>query len=125
VALGIQSVVRMSLLSMTLETVWSRLCSIRDLTFNASSSASTGWTGSGVGTVSVAQPASDVLVYTESGTWTQSGGKQLSFSNVYRWTLQPQVLRLEHLRFGADNPVYLFDLGIVSDSRMASVDPHV
>ena len=109
---------------MTLKSVWSRLNSIRDLTFNASSSASTGWSGSGVATVNVTHPASGVLVSTESGTWTPEVGKQLAFTNVYRWTLQTQTLRLEHLRFGADNPVYLFDLGIVDESRMESVEPH-
>ena len=104
-----------------------RLSSIRELKFVASSSASTGWSGSGVGTVDISQPASDVLVCTESGTWTPTGhdGKEIAWANVYRWSLQPPTLRLEHLRFGADNPVYLFDLGIVSDARMESVDPHV
>lgn len=110
---------------MTFDTVWARLGSVRDLTFTASSSASTGWTGSGTGTVDVSQPASDVFIYTESGTWAQSGGKQLSFTNVYRWTLLRESLRLEHLRFGPDNPVYLFDLGIVDETRMESVAPHV
>ena len=110
---------------MTLTTVWTRLISIRNLSFNASSSAATGWNGTGIGTVDVARPATDVLIYTESGTWTPDGGKQLAFTNSYRWTLLDQTLRLEHLRFGAGNPVYLFDLGIDQDSRMASVEPHV
>jgi len=110
---------------MALETVWSRLSSVRELTFDASSSASTGWVGKGIGKVDVSQPAADVLVYTESGTWAPDGGKQLKFTNVYRWTLLLETLRLEHLRFGTDNPVYLFDLGLVNDSRMVSVDPHV
>ena len=110
---------------MTLDTVWSRIAAVSDLTFTASSGASTSWTGTGVGTVDVSQPATDVLVYTESGTWTPTGGKQLSFTNAYRWTLLPKTLRLEHLRFGADNPVYLFDLAIVDDLRLTSVDPHV
>ena len=110
---------------MTLESAWSRISLIRKLTFNASSTASTGWTGTGVGTVEVSRPASDVLVLAESGTWMPKSGTQLSFINVFRWTLHPETIRLEHLRFGADNPVYLFDLGIVEDSRMASVDPHV
>ena len=110
---------------MTLESVWSRLSSIRELAFKATSSASTGWTGSGVATVNVTLPASGVLVSSESGTWTPEVGKPLAFTNVYRWTLQPQTLRLEHLRFGADDPVYLFDLGIVDDSRMESVEPHL
>ena len=110
---------------MTLDTVWTRLGSVRELTFSASSSASTGWTGSGTGTVDVSRTDTDILVYTESGTWSPTGGKPLSFTNVYRWTLLSDSMRLEHLRFGPDNPVYLFDLGIVDDARMESVAPHV
>ena len=110
---------------MTLETVWSRLSVIRSLQFNASSASGTGWNGTGIGKVDVSEPASGVLVYNESGSWSLNSGKQLSFTNVYRWTRQPTTLRLEHLRFGADNPVYLFDLGITDDSRMTSVDPHI
>ena len=82
---------------MKLDSVWSRLGAIGELTFDASSSASTGWTGSGTGTVDVARPSSNILVYTESGTWSPDGGKPLNFTNVYRWTLLPESLRLEHL----------------------------
>jgi hypothetical protein len=33
------------------------------------------------------------------------------FRNVFRWTLLgPKLVRLEHLRFGPDHPVYLFEL---------------
>ena len=109
---------------MKLETVWSRIAGVRDLTFNASSDASTGWTGTGVGTVEVSHPTSEQLVFTESGTWTPTGGKPTSFTNVFRWTLLSTSIRLEHLRFGVANPVYLFDLSVVEDSRLASVDPH-
>lgn len=110
---------------MALESVWSRLGSVSDLTFTASSSASTGWKGFGTGTVDVSHLTTEVLIYNESGTWSPNGGRQLSFTNVYRWTLLPDSIRLQHLRFGADNPVYLFDLGIVDDARMESVAPHV
>ena len=110
---------------MTLETVWARIAAVSELTFRAVSGTSTGWAGAGVGTVDVSQPAADVLVYKEVGTWNPNGGKPLSFTNVYRWTKLAETLRLEHLRFGADNPVYLFDLAIVDDSRLESVEPHV
>lgn len=110
---------------MKLENAWSRITSVRAFTFNASSDASTGWNGTGTGTVDISRPAADVLVYAESGTWTPSGGKQLSFTNVFRWTRLADTIRLEHLRFGADNPVYLFDLAIRDDSRLASVKPHI
>lgn len=109
---------------MKVDTVWTRLGSVENLTFNASSLASTGWNGAGVGAVEVSQPDSDVLLYRESGTWTPTDGKQLSFTNVYRWTRLAETIRLEHLRFGTDNPVHLFDLGTVGHSHMASIKPH-
>ena len=110
---------------MQLETVWARIAAVRNLTFCAESGSSTGWAGSGVGSVDVSRSASDVLIYQESGTWTPSRGKHLPFTNVYRWTLLAETLRLEHLRFGKDNPVYLFDLAVVENSRLVSVKPHV
>ena len=110
---------------MTLAIVWDRIAEVSRLEFHAESDSTTRWAGSGVGTVEVTQPASNVLVYEETGTWKPSGGKQLAFTNVYRWTRLSQTLRLEHLRFGAENPVYLFDLATVDDSQLASVEPHV
>jgi hypothetical protein len=45
---------------------------------------------------------------------------------VYRWTLiEPELIRLEHLRFGPDRPVLLFDLAPDSDEVWISVTPHV
>lgn len=111
--------------SMTLSDVWSRLGSVSEMTFRASSAGSTGWAGVGAGDVSVSHVSRDVLVYSESGKWTMETGQELAFSNVYRWTLLDQALRLEHLRFGDTDPVYLFDLGFVDQLRMKSVAPHV
>jgi hypothetical protein len=34
-------------------------------------------------------------------------------------------LRLEHLRFGADQPVFLFDLRPEADGMFSSTQPHV
>jgi len=111
---------------MTIETVWARLGSIRNLTFKASSPTSTGWNGAGFGNVDVSHAATDVIVYSETGKWTPTGGKQLSFTNSYRWTINidASTIRLDHLRFGSDKPVYLFDLGILDDNCMASIDPY-
>jgi len=109
---------------MTLDSVWYRLGAIGAMAFTASSSASTGWTGSGTGTVRVARPSHSILVFTESGTWSPGGGGPLNFTNVYRWTLLGDSLRLEHLRFGPEDPVYLFDLEMFDPMRMKSIDPH-
>ncbi len=122
---------------MSFDSVWERLGSIQCLTFVASSSVSTGWNGSGEGAVEVTRPTANEIIFSESGTWMPDGGKKLAFTNSYRWTKQPakpnsqtgnlplEHLRLEHLRFGVDNPVYLFDLAVDEDQNMTSVDPHV
>jgi len=50
----------------------------------------------------------------------------MAFTNVFRWTADTagQCLRLEHLRFGVDHPVYLFDLVKVSEGVLESSEPH-
>ena len=35
------------------------------------------------------------------------------------------MMRLEHLRFGEDHPVYLFDLGPAGEREWRSVSPHL
>src|SRR5262249_28131253 len=49
------------------------------------------------------------------------------FNNVFRWTrISPTAVRLEHLRFGEDQPVLLFELHHQPDEmRWASANPHV
>lgn len=49
-------------------------------------------------------------MFREAGSWTQNGGRILRFSNVYRWSLDENSIALEHLRFGLNKPVWLFQL---------------
>jgi hypothetical protein len=67
------------------------------------------------------------MTFAEEGTWAPDGGRELRFHNVYCWTRQAEsgTLRLEHLRFGADNPVLLFDLSATDTGEFRSVSPHV
>lgn len=81
------------------------LAAVRSLRFEARSEAGTGWDGVGEGTVTVARPAEGVIVFEESGIWRPPGRRELSFTNVFRWTAVGDVLRLDHLRFGPDRPV--------------------
>ena len=37
----------------------------------------------------------------------------------------PELVRLEHLRFGEDHPVYLFDLAPLTANSWCSVSPHL
>jgi hypothetical protein len=64
------------------------------------------------------------LVFTESGTWRQDGGKEIRFTNVFRWTLVDDRVRLEHLRYGADKPVFLFKMAMGPDGTWREINPH-
>lgn len=50
----------------------------------------------------------------------------MPFRNVFRWTAAPEGdrIRLEHLRFGAGSPVYLFDLVRVGGAVLEAAEPH-
>src|SRR5690242_17818145 len=110
---------------MTLTEVWDQLCRVRALSFVARSASPTGWNGKGRGTVIVEPIADDVIIYRESGVWRPGGGRDLRFTNVFRWSLASEVVHLEHLRFGVDNPVYLFDLAMQGERELSSVLSHV
>lgn len=84
-----------------------------------------GWNGEGVGVVVVASPAQSILTFTESGNWQSSNGSKINFSNIFRWTLAgDETVGLEHLRFGPEHPVYLFDISPRSEIEWASIEPH-
>jgi hypothetical protein len=64
------------------------------------------------------------MTFTESGVWRPEGGRDLRFSNVFRWSAVGETICLEHLRFGADRPVYLFDLAPAGECEWRSASPH-
>jgi hypothetical protein len=109
----------------SLRQLWDRLRQVRGLSFVASSAGKHGWNGRGVGTVEVREAGPGVMTFHEQGTWRPEGGREIRFHNVYRWTLSGDVLRLEHLRFGVDNPVYLFDLTQSGEQEWRSASPHL
>lgn len=105
--------------------LWEGLQRVQKVEFVARSASTTGWNGAGNGSVTVETPAPMVLLFRESGIWRPAGGRDLRFHNVYRWSYQDEALRLEHLRFGEEHPVYLFDLAPDSDGSWVSVTPHL
>ncbi len=112
---------------MTLTAAWNRLRAVRTLQFSAKSSSQTsGWNATGNGTVIVGMVDNSTITFTESGKWRSDSGKELEFNNVYRWTLAEDagIIRLEHLRFGRNQPVYLFDLAPTDNITFQSVSPH-
>lgn len=110
--------------------VWNRLNQITRLHFESKPNQlrrNSGWCGAGEGFVQTDRQ-NDIIVFKENGIWTTDEGKELTFNNIYRWTYKHEhaVIGLEHLRFGADRPVFLFDLGgSQAESQLVSIEPHV
>ena len=67
----------------------------------------------------------EAITFREAGTWRPEGGRDLRFSNVFRWSKAGEAIRLEHLRFGEAHPVYLFDLLPAGDGEWRSASPHL
>ncbi len=105
--------------------VWSLLQVVSALRFEAQSEAATGWNGIGTGTVMVSEPEPRVVVFDEAGTWQSPGRAMIRFANVFRWSNTGASLRLEHLRFGAENPVFLFEMAPNADGEWHEVSPHL
>src|SRR5262245_1358088 len=108
----------------SIEEIWALLRGVRALRFEAHTEAATGWEGAGAGCVAVSEPAPGVIVFEEAGRGQQRGHRELAFSNVFRWAPVGEALRLEHLRFGPEQPVFLFDLAPRPDGTWGEVSPH-
>ena len=100
---------------------------IRTLRFEATSEMPNGWNGVGSGVVEVAEPSDRVLVFSESGTWSpkSDASREIRFTNTFQWSVLEEVIRLEHLRLGPNNPVYLFDLVRTGDGKWREQSPHI
>lgn len=106
---------------------WQRISHITALRFAAHSAKESGWNGHGNGSVSVVQPDTNTIIFTETGKWQTDSGQTLDFNNVFKWSRgeSADAIRLEHLRYGPDNPVYLFDLTPQNEEIWQSITPHV
>ena len=100
------------------------LSKIVSLRFTSESKNKTGWQGSGSGTVSIDQPEEKVLIFNEQGRWKNENGNEFSFTNIYRWSFEQSSVKLEHLRFGNAQAVYLFHLKAKQKNFWVSDCPH-
>ena len=110
-----------------LRDVWDRLCAVRSLRFSAMSNCrSSGWDGTGTGTVEVTVAGNSHITFTEQGTWIADSGKQFNFSNIYRWSFgwNAGTIQLEHRRYDSDSPVFLLDLAPTDHDTLGSMSPH-
>jgi hypothetical protein len=113
----------------TLNKVWKRLLTIQHLSFSAKSKSpvKSGWNGVGKGSVELKLLDNSSCIYYERGTWSSQEDQQFDFSNVFRWTLDRSagVITLEHLRFGPQSPVFLFNLVPVAENILESIYPYI
>jgi len=110
-----------------LNAFWEKLSKITKLSFKArSKSKDHGWHGKGSGEVNVVKILNQIT-FNEKGSWQNKEGGKVNFSNVFRWTYDRNagVISLEHLRRGAENPVFLFDLAPSSGQSLSSVNSHL
>ena len=108
--------------------LWSSLKNTSEVHFTAkSSNGEPGWNGSGKGEVVVAVIDDNTITFSETGKWTTFAGTELAFSNRYRWRLNEDQnsIQLEHLRYGADNPVQLIELVATGKRQWNTVAPHI
>jgi len=108
---------------------WEKLLSVRQLTFHAKTNSKDegGWNGKGQGEVIPSRSSHTVLIFNEKGTWQGKQGVDVSFSNVFRWTLDrdAEMISLEHLRYGSEHPVFLFHLTPSGKHSLSSIDSHL
>lgn len=108
---------------------WEKLMGVTKLAFHAKtkSKEENGWHGKGQGEVVITREGANALLFTEKGVWQGKQSGEVSFSNVFRWTLDRMtgVISLEHLRRGPDHPVFLFHLAPNGKHSLASVDSHL
>lgn len=110
-------------------TFWEKLANVTQLTFHAKtkSKEEKGWNGKGQGEVMIVKEGFNTLIFNEKGTWQDKQDGEVSFSNIFRWTLDRNagVISLEHLRRGSDHPVFLFHLAPSAKHSLSSVDSHL
>ncbi|KIC72367.1 Uncharacterized protein DB42_DE00130 [Neochlamydia sp. EPS4] len=93
---------------------WKSLKNITKLTFisRTYSKDVKGWNGQGRGEVKVTKQSHTLLIFDEKGTWHNQQGMQFNFYNIFRWGLDLKACKisLEHLRQGANRPIFLLHL---------------
>lgn len=93
--------------------------------FSINAKADSQWQALGKGIVKLRKPDQLTLIWEEAGQW-DSTLNNLEFSNTYRWTrIDHNEIRLEHLRYGEDQPVQLVNVHCQHDDSWMSIEPHL
>ncbi len=105
----------------TLIQFWGLLNRLNRFSFkvNADNESVMGWQGEGQGLIkrrssgeaAPSKPESGAIVETiERGDYYVSADRKVPMHNQYLWQFEGDYIRLTHLRFGWDKPVFLFDI---------------
>jgi len=105
----------------TLTDLWNLLNRLNRFSFkvNTDNESATGWQGEGQGLIkrrgSVTNESTELesgaIVETiERGEYHVSTTRKVPMHNQYLWQFEGDHIRLTHLRFGWDKPVFLFDI---------------
>jgi hypothetical protein len=111
-----------------LDLFWHTLGKTHRLSFSAKSRQNgEDSTKIGEAEVVVTSPTPTTLIFQEKGTWLSEQLPEGAFSNSFRWTLdlKTALITVEHLRYGAAHPVFLFHLTPTESHTLESVDAHL
>lgn len=107
--------------ALCLEAFWQRAQQIKKVSIQTQSG------GQAFGEVHVAQENERSLLFAEQGHWLHLTKKPIDFTNHVRWSIDRAagLIALEHLRYGADRPVFLFHLAPTGPNTLQSIDSHL
>ncbi len=107
--------------ALCLETFWQKAKLIKKVSIQTQSG------GQAFGDVHITEENEQTLHFVEQGQWLYVTQKPISFTNHIRWSIDRSagLIALEHLRYGADRPVFLFHLTPTGPHTLQSIDSHL
>ncbi len=104
----------------TLSKIWTRLQSIKTVQYLAQDRQ-------GIGRVTRTMEGPYSLIFEEEGDLKDNNGFSFNFKNTFLWTVNPNraILTLEHLRYGKEHPIFLFNLIPTGNHFLESIDAHM
>lgn len=65
------------------------------------------------------------IIFEEILQWESGTGPEMNSKNTYRWALtESGTIKLEHLRFGRENPVFLVEFEPTASGKWETIVPH-
>lgn len=107
---------------------WKRLIKVKSLTLSAKTKkGKEAITKTGKAEILATTQTPSTITFEEKGYWYSDTAQDANFSNIFRWKLDEKnsLITLEHLRYGANHPVFLFHLTSTQKNKLSSIDAHL